>query len=186
MRKIIASLFVSLNGVIEAPETWHFPYFDDEMGQIVGAQMARRDTMLLGRRTYEEFAKYWPDQTGDIADEMNGTPKLVASTTLETVDWANSSLIKGDVAEELTAVKRGRGGDISIVGSATLVRSLLGAGVLDELHLLVHPIVVGRGQRLFVDGPDSIPLHLAESTTLSTGVLSLTYTPVGKKRQRKR
>jgi dihydrofolate reductase len=186
MRKIIASLFVSLDGVIEAPETWHFPYFNDEMGQIVGAQMARRDTMLLGRRTYEEFAKYWPDQTGDIADEMNGTPKLVASTTLDTVEWANSSLIEGDVAAELARVKRGPGRDISIVGSATLVRSLLGAGVLDELHLLVHPIVVGQGQRLFVDGSDSIPLRLAESTTLSTGVLSLTYTQVGRKRPRKR
>jgi dihydrofolate reductase len=186
MRKIVASLFVSLDGVVEAPETWHFPYFNDEMGQIVGDQMAGRDTMLLGRRTYEEFAKFWPDQTGDIADEMNGTPKLVASTTLDTVEWANSTLIKGDVGQALTALKRGPGKDISIVGSATLVRSLLGAGVLDELHLLVHPIVVGRGQRLFADEPDTIPLQLAESTTLSTGVLSLSYARADKKSRRKR
>jgi dihydrofolate reductase len=177
MRKIAASLFISLDGVVEAPETWHFPYFNDEMGQIVGAQMAQRDTMLLGRRTYQEFAGYWPDQTGDIADEMNGTPKLVASTTLDTVEWANSSLIKGDVAEELAAIKQGPGKDISIVGSPTLVRSLLSSGVLDELNLLVHPIVVGRGKRLFVDGTDSIRLRLAGSTTLGTGVLSLSYTP---------
>ena len=177
MRKITASLFISLDGVVEAPETWHFPYFNDEMGQIVGAQMAERDTMLLGRRTYEEFAKYWPDQTGEIADEMNETPKLVASTTLTTVEWANSSLIKGDVAQELAALKQAPGKDISIVGSPTLVRSLLGTGVLDELNLLVHPIVVGRGRRLFVDGPETVPLRLAKSATLSTGVLSLSYAP---------
>jgi dihydrofolate reductase len=179
MRKIVAGLFISLDGVVEAPETWHFPYFDDEMGEIVGSQMAAADTMLLGRRTYEEFAAYWADKGGDVdfADQMNDTPKLVASTTLDSLDWQNSELIRGDVATELRRMKDAPGKDISITGSPTLVRSLLRAGVLDELRLLVHPIVVGRGKRLFEDGGDRVPLHLAETRTLSTGVLYLTYVP---------
>ena len=181
MRKIVAGLFISLDGVVEAPETWHFPYFNDEMAQVVGSQMADADTMLLGRVTYQEFAGYWPHQGSDVemADFMNSTPKLVASTTLDTVDWQNSTLIKGDVAEELAALKEQPGKNISITGSPTLVRSLLRDNVLDELNLLVHPIVVGRGKRLFEDGFDQIPLNLVKSTTFSTGVLSLTYAPAG-------
>jgi dihydrofolate reductase len=181
VRKIVAGLFISLDGVVEAPETWHFPYFNDEMAQVVGSQMADSDTMLLGRVTYQDFAGYWPHQGSDVemADYMNSTPKLVASTTLDTVDWQNSTLIKGDVAEELAALKKQPGKNISITGSATLVRSLLRDNVLDELQLLVHPIVVGRGKRLFEDGSDQIPLNLVKSTTFSTGVLSLTYAPAG-------
>ncbi|HEU0212950.1 MAG TPA: dihydrofolate reductase family protein [Jiangellaceae bacterium] len=179
MRKIVAGLFISLDGVVEAPETWHFPYLNDEMIQVVGSQMADADTMLLGRMTYEEFASYWPHQGSDVemADFMNSTPKLVASTTLDTVDWQNSTLIKGDVAKELAALKKQPGKSISITGSPTLVRSLLRDNVLDELQLLVHPIVVGSGKRLFEDGSGRIPLDLVRSTTFSTGVLSLTYTP---------
>ncbi|HSL32275.1 MAG TPA: dihydrofolate reductase family protein [Candidatus Limnocylindrales bacterium] len=179
MRKIVAGLFISLDGVVEAPETWHFPYFNDEMGQAVASQMAESDTMLLGRRTYEEFAAYWPNQGTDVefASVMNGTPKLVASTTLEDVSWQNATLIEGDVAEALTKLKAGPGKDISITGSPTLVRSLLSAGVLDELRLLVHPIVVGTGKRLFPDGTGQTPLRLTKSATFSTGVLSLTYVP---------
>jgi dihydrofolate reductase len=178
MRKIVAGLFISLDGVVEAPETWHFPYFNDEMGQIVGDQMAASDTMLLGRRTYQEFAAFWPNQGTDLpmAAEMNGVHKLVASTTLDNVDWQNSELIHGDVANDLRRRKQEPGTDISITGSPTLVRSLLEAGVLDELRLLVHPIVVGHGKRLFVDGP-TVPLKLASARTLATGVQYLTYVP---------
>jgi dihydrofolate reductase len=181
MRRIIAGLFISLDGVVEAPETWHFPYFNDEMGEAVAAQAAQSDTMLLGRKTYEEFAAYWPNQSSDVpfADVMNGTPKLVASTTLDHVDWQNSTLIEGDVVEALTRIKQEPGRDISITGSPTLVRSLLAAGVLDELRLLVHPIVVGHGKRLFADTDASIPLRLAESRSFKTGVLALTYVPAG-------
>ncbi|MEV4182037.1 dihydrofolate reductase family protein [Streptosporangium canum] len=178
MRKIAAGLFVSLDGVTESPEKWHFTYFSDEMGAAVGEQMAAADTMLLGRRTYEEFAGYWPSQAGtgnQLADQMNDTPKLVVSTTLDTVEWQNSTLIKDNVVEELTKLKEQPGKDISITGSATLVRSLLRAGVLDELRLLVHPIVVGSGKRLFEDGGDQVPLKLIDSQTFSTGVLYLTY-----------
>ena len=141
--------------------------------------MAGADTILLGRRTYEEFAAYWADKGSevDFADQINNTPKLVASTTLESVGWQNSTLIRGDVATELMRLKQEPGKDISITGSGTLVRSLLRDKVLDELRLLVHPIVVGTGKRLFPDGADRVPLKLLDSRTLSTGVLYLTYEP---------
>ena len=141
--------------------------------------MAESDTMLLGRRTYQEFASYWPDQGSEVqfAYYMNNTPKLVVSTTLDTVGWQNSTLLKGNVAEELTRLKQQPGENISSTGSTTLVRSLLRDGVLDELRLLVHPIVVGRGERLFADGEPQRPLELVDSKTFSTGVVYLTYRP---------
>jgi len=178
MRKIVAGLFVSLDGVVEAPERWHFPYFNGEMAEIIGSQMTSADTMLLGRRTYEEFAAYWADKGSDVefADQINGTPKLVASTTLTSVDWQHSTLIKGDLGEELRRLKGQPGKDISITGSATLVRSVLALGLLDELRLLVHPIVVGSGKRLFETG-ERVPLKLTDSRTLATGVVYLTYAP---------
>lgn len=177
MRKIVAGLFISLDGVVESPETWHFPYFNDEMGAAVGSQMAAADTMLLGRRTYEEFAAFWPNQSGDdpIAAQMNNTPKFVVSTTLESATWQNTTLIRGNVAEELTNLKQQPGKDIGITGSATLVRSLLRDGMLDELHLLLHPIVVGSGKRLFENMGAQVPLRLVDAQTFSTGVLHLTY-----------
>ena len=181
MRTIVAGLFISLDGVFESPDKWHFPYFNDEMGEAVGAQMAESDAMLLGRVTYQEFAGYWPHQNGtenDFADVMNNTPKFIVSSTLDRVDdWQNSTLIKGNVAEELTKLKQQPGKNIGITGSGTLVRTLLRDGLLDELRLLVHPIVVGSGKRLFPDGIDQTPLKLVESKTFSTGVLSLTYAP---------
>jgi dihydrofolate reductase len=183
MRKIVAGLFISLDGVVESPDKWHFPYFNDEMGQAVGAQMAAADTMLLGRRTYQEFASYWPHQTSDVppADYMNNTPKLVVSTTLKApLEWQNSTLISGNFAQELTRLKRQPGKNIATTGSATLVRSLLRDNLLDELNLLLHPIVVGSGKRLFDDGIGQVPLKLVDSKTFSTGVLSLTYEPAGR------
>lgn len=179
MRKIVAGLFISLDGVVEAPDRWHFPYWSDEMGEAVSAQMDAADTMLLGRVTYQEFAGSWSQRGSDVegADFMNNTPKLVVSNTLDTVAWQNSTLIKGNIKEELTRVKQRPGKDISVVGSPTLVRSLLRDDLLDELRLLVHPIVVGRGKRLFPDGTEQQPLKLTASNTFSTGVLYLTYQP---------
>ena len=177
MRKIAAGLFISLDGVIEAPETWHFPYFDDEMGAAVAAQMDAADTLLLGRHTYEEFAGFWPNQSNDdpFAAKMNNTPKVVVSTTLEAATWQNSTLIRDNVAEAIAELKRQPGTQIGMTGSATLVRWLLRERLLDELWLMVHPIVVGSGKRLFPDGIDRIPLKLASSQTFSTGVVSLMY-----------
>ncbi|MCA2223583.1 dihydrofolate reductase family protein [Nonomuraea aurantiaca] len=178
MRKIVAGLFISLDGVVESPEKWHFPYFNDEMGEIVGSQMEQADAMLLGRRTYQEFAAHWPHEDpadNPFADRMNNTPKYVVTNTLDTAEWQNTTIIKGDVVSGLTELKQQPGKDIGITGSAALVRSLLADGLLDELRLLVHPIVVGSGKRLFEEGTGQIPLQLADSRTLSTGVLSLTY-----------
>ena len=180
MRRIVAGLFVSLDGVYEAPGDWHFPYFNDEMGAAVDAQMKAADTMLLGRVTYQEFADYWPNRSNDevdIADYMNNTPKVVVSTTLDAVEWQNSTLINGDIAAELTKLKEQPGNDIGITGSGTLVRSLLRDGLLDELRLLVHPIVVGQGKRLFEDVSEQQALTLVQAKTFSTGVLYLTYQP---------
>jgi dihydrofolate reductase len=180
VRKIVASLFISLDGVVEAPEKWNFAYFNDEMGQAVGAQMAKSDTLLLGRRTYQDFAAAFANQGNDdpMAAVMNNIPKLVVSTTLDKVEWQNSTLVRGDVAAELAAIKERPGKDISISGSTTLVRSLFELGLLDELQLLIHPIVLGNGQRLFADGTSRKPLKLLDSKTFSTGVVHLTYQPV--------
>lgn len=177
MRTIAAGLFISLDGVVEAPDQWHFPYFNEEMGEAVGSQIAAADAMLLGRVTYEEFAGYWPHQGSgvELADQMNGTPKFVVSTSLESAEWQNTTVIRGNVVEELTRLKHQPGKNISVVGSGTLVRSLLRDNVLDELRLLVHPIVVGQGKRLFPEGTERIPLQLMDATTFSTGVLYLTY-----------
>jgi dihydrofolate reductase len=179
MRKITASLFISLDGVVEAPETWHFPYFNDEMGQVVGSMAADADTMLLGRNTYQMFAGFWPHQGDDVemAAQMNGVDKLVVSSTLDSVDeWQNSTLLQGDPIKELTALKTGQGKNLNIVGSITLVRSLLRAKVVDELHLLIHPIAVGHGLRLFDEG-ETQPLALVSATTFETGVLHTVYRP---------
>ena len=167
MRKVIASEFVSLDGVMEAPDRWQFPYFNDEMGEAVGAEMAQADAMLLGRVTYQEFASYWPTSTDEpFASHLNNTPKFVVSRTLEE-----------NVAEEISGLKWRPGKDISILGSATLVRSLLRDDLLDELRLMVHPIVLGSGKRLLEDGGDRKALNLVDSKTFGTGVLYLIYQP---------
>ena len=181
MRKVTAGLFVSLDGVVESPEKWQLPYFNNEMGEAVGVAMAATDAMLLGRVTYQEFASYWPGVSSEdqpFADHMNNTPKYVVSTTLEEpLEWNNSTLIKGNVTQEITKLKQQPGKNIGITGSATLVQSLLQDDLLDELGLLVHPVVVGSGKRFFEDGGDQKGLKLVDSRTFSTGVVYLTYQP---------
>jgi dihydrofolate reductase len=179
MRKIIAGEFISLDGVVEAPNEWHFPYFNDEMGASVGEQMSSSDALLLGRQTYEEFAAVWPTRPSDEpgADFMNNTPKFVVSTTLKSADWQNSTLLSGDFVEEITRLKQQPGANIGVTGSPTLVRSLLRERLLDELNLLLHPIVVGRGKKLFDGETGQIPLKLVSSKTFTTGVLELRYVP---------
>jgi dihydrofolate reductase len=187
MRKVIASELVSLDGVMEAPEKWHLPYFNDEMGEAIGAAMAEADALLFGRATYEEFAAFWPDQSGEdqeFADYMNNTPKFVVSTTLkEPLEWNNSTLINGDVAEEIIKLKQQPGKDISISGSGALVRSLLADDLLDELRLMIHPLLVRNGKRLFEEGGDQKALKLVDSKTFGTGVLYLTYQLAGKEEE---
>src|SRR5918999_2371710 len=146
MRKVVASEFVSLDGIVESPDKWHFPYFNDQMGDAIGVAMATSDAMLMGRVLYEEWAAFWPNQDPDenpVAERINGVRKYVVSTTLEEpLEWQNSTLIKGNVSEEVARLKGGEGGDIVVTGSGRLVRSLLKDGLVDELRLMVFPIVV--------------------------------------------
>lgn len=175
-RKVIATFFISLDGVVEAPQDWHFPYFDDRMGAVIGEAMGSSDAMLCGRVTYQEWAGFWPDADSEMSGYMNDTPKYVASTTLEATEWKNSQLLEGDVPEAVAELKGRPGKDIVMSGSATLARSLLREGLVDELRLMIHPVVVGEGARLFEDG-EHHALELVDAETFDTGVVYATYRP---------
>ncbi len=178
MRKITAGLFMTLDGVIEAPEKWNPPYYNEEMTQVVMGQMADADTQLYGRRSYELFHTVFTGPSAPPHGEMmTRAPKIVVSTTLEHPGWGPTTLISGDAAAELTKLKQQPGSNISIGASGTLVRFLLQEGLLDELTLLVHPVVAGSGTRLFEGGTGQVPLKLLESVPLSTGVVVLRYAP---------
>jgi dihydrofolate reductase len=179
MRKIVAGLFVSMDGVVESPDKWTGPYFSQDVGQRVGSLISGGDTLLLGRVTYEGFAASFGGQSGGVADQMNNVPKVVVSTTLDRADWQNSTLISSDVAERIAGLKQQPGRNINLSGSATLVGWLLRQGLLDELNLLVFPLVVGSGKRLFEDMGAEVALKLAHSEALSSGVLHLVYQPAG-------
>jgi dihydrofolate reductase len=184
MRKIIAGLFISLDGVVEAPDQWHFPYFNDEMGAAVDATLGAADTVLFGRKTYESFAGAWPDreaaggEDASFAKVLGDARKIVVSNEPLEFTWRNSEQLEGDLIEAVIALKDEPGdGNIGMSGSISVVRQLLAAGLLDELHLLVHPIAVRKGMRLFDEGEASIPLKLISSETFQTGVLNLAYAP---------
>jgi dihydrofolate reductase len=179
MRKIKSNFFISLDGVVESPDRWHFPYFDDEMGAAVGAGFATADAILLGRVLYDEWAEYWPAHANEpFGDVLNSMKKYVLSNTLARADWQNTEIISGDVAGKVAAIKAQDGGDIAMSGCATTVRWLLRQGLLDELNLLVHPIAVGQGMaRLFPPDEPTIRLELLSATTFKSGVLSLSYGP---------
>jgi dihydrofolate reductase len=183
MRKVIASLFISLDGVVEAPDQWHFPYFNDEMGAAVTAAVGAADTLLLGRVTYDSFAEAWPEREtageddADLAKSLGDSRKIVLSNQKLEFTWRNSEQLSGDLTEAVTALKNEQGGTIAISGSISVVRQLLATGLLDELHLLVHPIAVRKGMRLFDEGQTPIPLKLLSAETFKTGVLNLIYAP---------
>ena len=184
MKKITAGLFISLDGVVEAPDQWHFPYFNDEMGAAVDATFSAADTMLFGRKTYDSFAGAWPEreqaggEDAPFAKKLGDVRKLVASRQQLEFTWRNSEQLEGDLVEAVTALKQEPGeGTIGMSGSVSIVRQLLAAGLVDELHLLVHPIAVRKGMRLFDEGESTIPLTLLSSQTFATGVLNLVYAP---------
>ena len=183
MRKIKATLFISLDGVVEAPDQWHFPYFNDEMGVAVDRVMGRgkTDTLIIGHETYKSFAGAWPDREAEgdeFAKHLGDCRKVVVTSQDLDFTWRNSERLEGDFVEAITGLKAEPGDThIAISGSPSVVRQLLGANLLDELHLLVHPIVVQKGGHLFDEGADSIPLKLIASDTFETGVLDLVYGP---------
>ena len=180
MRKLIAFELVSVDGVAGTPNEWAFSYSDEEMEKENEAGMESSDALLLGRATYEEFASFWPNQPGgtQMVDYINSVRKYVVSTTLqEPLKWNNSTLIQGEVTEEIAILKEQPGKNITITGSITLVRTLLKDKLLEELQLMVHPVVLGGGRRLFGNGGDMEVLELVGSKTFGTGVVSLTYRP---------
>jgi len=174
MGRISSSFFISLDGVVESPDQWHTDYFNDEMGSVVSAGMDTNKAFLMGRKLYDEWAEYWPTSTDEpFATYFNNVPKGVISGSLTNPTWQNTTVLPGD-ADAVRRFKDGVDGDIGMAGSGTTVRWLMANGLLDELRLFVHPIVVGRGDRLFED-TSTHKLALADSSTFSTGVLNLLY-----------
>ena len=194
MRRLIASTFVTLDGVMQAPGGpdedptggfahggWMFPYFDEAMDfDAAGFDGAGRE-LLLGRRTYEIFAAYWPYQSADdpTATTLNAAHKHVASRTLSSLDWGPSSLLRGDAAEAVSALKATPGPELQIIGSGDLIQSLQAAALIDEYHVWTFPLVLGGGKRLFEAGARPSALRLTATKTSATGVVMSTYVPDG-------
>jgi dihydrofolate reductase len=194
MRKVIVNEFLSLDGVAQAPggaeeDTsggfahggWSMKYMDEDAQRSVGQAIIDAGAFLLGRRTYEIFAGYWPNAPEEeqvIAEPLNTKPKYVASTTLENpLEWQNSTVLEGDVADAVAALKQEDGGDINVIGSTQLVKTLMEHDLVDELRLMIDPVVVGGGKRLFGEDGTLRPLRLVDSQVTSTGAILATYAP---------
>ena len=175
MRNLVVTEFVSLDGVMENP-AWTFKYWNDEIANFKGEESSASDALLLGRVTYEGFAAAWPESEDEGAEYFNSVRKYVVSTTLDTVEWNNSILIKDNIVEEITRLKQQSGKDIIVHGSATLVQTLIKHNLVDRLRLLVYPVVLGEGKRLFHDGITAT-LKLVKTQTFSSGVAALIYEP---------
>jgi dihydrofolate reductase len=194
MGALVVSMFTTLDGVMQGPGGsdedreegfryggWQAPYFDEESGKVISEDIAGLEALLLGRKTYEIFAAYWPNQAAEnpIAARLNEAPKYVASRTLDKLEWNNSQLIEGDVAEAVSRLK-GRFGRVNVIGSGNLVQTLLRNDLIDRLNLWVHPVLLGSGKRLFAEGTVPSALRLVESATFPKGAVLLSYEPVGK------
>jgi dihydrofolate reductase len=194
MRKVIVNEFMSLDGVVQAPGAadedasggfqhggWHLRYFDEVSQQRVLQGIVGASGFLLGRRTYEIFAAYWPNAPEEeqvIAEPLNRKPKYVASRTLaEPLEWQNSTLLHGDVAEAVDALKREEGDDVHVIGSAQLVQTLIEHDLVDELRVMIDPLVLGGGKRIFPDDGALRPLRLVDSQVTTTGAILATYAP---------
>ncbi len=195
MRLTVTS-YLTLDGVVQSngkpePELndgfdqggWQVPYFDEDAARLSADWIAAADAFLLGRRTYELFADHWSqvtDPDDPIATRLNRLPKYVASTTLDRVDWNNSMLVQGDLSEEVAKLKRQPGNELQVHGSGTLIRTLMAHDLVDEYRLLVHPVVLGNGKRLFADGTTPTALELIDTKTTSRGVVVQVYRSAGK------
>jgi dihydrofolate reductase len=192
MGELVVNMFTSLDGVLQGPGMsdedreegfeqggWQAPYWDEESGKVEADHIAGLEALLLGRKTYEIFAGYWPKQSGQIATALNRVPKYVASRTLRAVEWDNARLIEGDVAEAVARLK-GEHGQLDVIGSGNLVQTLLHHELVDRLRLWLHPVLLGSGKRLFAEGTVPTALRLVESTTFPKGVVLLTYQHAGK------
>jgi dihydrofolate reductase len=192
--ELVVNMFMSLDGVIQGPGMpdedreggfeqggWQAPYFDEESGKAITEQMAHLEALLLGRKTYEIFAAYWPRAAADdpIASRLNTARKYVASRTLDTVEWTNSTLIEGDVADAVARIK-GEHGRIDVIGSGDLVQTLLRHDLVDRLNLWIYPVLLGSGKRLFADGTVPTALRLVESAIFPKGAALLAYQRIGK------
>jgi dihydrofolate reductase len=184
MRNIVAGMLMSLDGVVESPNDWGWSrYMNEEMSRGIMYGISQADAVLLGRRTYEEFARLWPSQASDVpmSDFLNKSPKYVVSSSSRIpLDWQPADLVTGNVAEQLKALKQQEGKNIQVPGSPTLVRWLLREGLLDSLSLSIAPIVVGKGMRLFDAIGKEVVLKVVHSTVLSNGVIGATYQPASR------
>ena len=184
MRRLVVSEFLTLDGVMEDPggdssfkhAGWSMPYWDDEIGKLKFAELFAADALLLGRITYQGFAKAWPSVTDEMgfSDRMNGIAKYVVSTTLPTAEWNNSTIIAGDVVEEVTRLKEQPGQNILVAGSGQLVQTLARHNLVDDYYLLIYPVVLGSGKRLFRDDTEAV-LKLVETRAYNSGVTLLHY-----------
>ena len=194
MGALVVNMFTSLDGVLQGPGAtdedreagfeyggWQAPYFDEESGKVITDHIAGLEALLLGRKTYEIFASYWPQQpaTDPIAARLNGAPKYVASRTLEAVGWANSTLLEGDVPEAVARLK-GQFGRVDVIGSGNLVQTLLRNDLVDRLNLWVYPVLLGSGKQLFAEGTVPTALRLVESRSFPKGAVLLSYERAGK------
>lgn len=177
--RLVATEYLSLDGVFEEPGHWSGPYFNEQAGQFKYRELQASDALLLGRRTYEGFASAWPkmEGTGDFGERMNSMPKYVVSTTLDRVDWTGSQLLKGDAVEEVRKLKEQPGKDLLLAGSAQLFNALMAANVIDLYRFMLHPVVLGDGKRLFTGGVNRPALRLVHTETFTSGIVILEYEP---------
>jgi dihydrofolate reductase len=180
--RLVATEYLSLDGVFEEPGRWSGPFFNDEAGQFKWAELQASDALLLGRKTYEGFAAAWPNMkgTGEFGEKMNTMTKYVVSSTLDKAEWPGSKVVKGDLAEQIRQLKREPGHDLLLSGSAQLFNALMRENLIDIYRFMVHPVVLGKGKRLFAEGNDTRALDLVETKRFSLGIVILEYRPAKK------
>ena len=177
--RLVATEYLSLDGVFEEPGKWSGPFFNEEAGQFKFKELRESDALLMGRNTYEGFAAAWPTMpgTGEFGEKMNSMPKYVVSSTLDKVEWTGSKLIKGNVAEEVQRLKKMPGQDLVLSGSGQLFNALARENLIDLYRFMVHPVILGKGKRLFADGVDARNLELTDTKRFATGIVILEYHP---------